>query len=98
MLPHGHFQNMKQSSMYLFHDLMNSVFILLYFLPMISYRFSSKYAEVGVVYIAAILVPIAVPVAENRFIFHWRTNSRTEVMGNFICPEKPSLFLHFVKE
>ena len=29
MSPHGHFQNMKQSSKYLFHDLVNSSFILL---------------------------------------------------------------------
>ena len=29
MLLHGHFQNMKQSSMYLFYDLINSIFVLL---------------------------------------------------------------------
>ena len=34
MLAHGHFQNIKQSSKYLFHDVKNSVFIL-YFLPML---------------------------------------------------------------
>ena len=62
MFPHGHFQNMKQSSKYLFHDLVNSPFmLLLYFLPIILYRFSSKYAKVRVVYVGAILVPIAVP-------------------------------------
>ena len=44
MSPHGHFQNMKQSSKYLFHDLVNFPFMLLaYFLPIISYWFSSKY-------------------------------------------------------
>ena len=37
MSPQGHFQNMKQSSKYLFHDLVNSSFMLLpYFLPTIS--------------------------------------------------------------
>ena len=55
MFSNGHFQNMKQSSKYLFNDLINFLFrLLLYFLPIISYRFSSKY--VGV-----ILVPIAAP-------------------------------------
>ena len=44
MFPHGHFQNMKQLSKYIFHDLINSVFIL-YFLPMISYRFSYRDRE-----------------------------------------------------
>ena len=59
--PHGHFQNIKQSSKYLFHDLVNSFFMSLpYFLPIISYRFSSKYAMVKVAYVGAILVPIAV--------------------------------------
>ena len=58
MLPYGHFQNMKQSSRYLFHDLINSIFISLYFLPMISKRFSSKYVKVRMAYIDAILVPI----------------------------------------
>ena len=61
MLHHGHFQNMKQSSKNLFHDLINSVFILFYFLSMISYRFSSQYTKVRVAYVCAILVPIAVP-------------------------------------
>ena len=61
MLPSGHFQNMKLSSRYLFHDLINPVVILMYFLPIISYRFSSKYAKVKVVYVGASLVPIAVP-------------------------------------
>ena len=62
MSAHGHFQNMKQSSEYLFHDLVNSSFMLLpYFLPIISYRFSSKYARVRVAYVGTILVPIAVP-------------------------------------
>ena len=61
MLLHEHFQNMKQSSKYLFHDLINSVFILLlYFLPMILHKFSSKYSKVMVAYIGAILVSIAV--------------------------------------
>ena len=32
---------------------------LLYFLPIISFRFSSKYARVGVAYVDTILVPIA---------------------------------------
>ena len=62
MLPHKHSQNMKQSSKYLFHDLINSVFILLlYFLPIILDSFSSKYAKVRVAYVGSILVPIAVP-------------------------------------
>ena len=40
MYPHGYFQNMKQSSKYLFHDLVNSSFMSLpYFLPIISYSF-----------------------------------------------------------
>ena len=61
MFPHGYFQNMKQSSKYLFHDLVKSLFILSpYFLPIISYRFSSKYASVRVAYVVAILVPKAV--------------------------------------
>ena len=48
MLPHEHFQNIKQQSKYLFHDQINSVFILwMNFLPIISYRFSSKYARLG---------------------------------------------------
>ena len=47
MSPHGHFQNMKKSSKYFFHDLGNSSFMSLpYFLPIISHRFSSKYARV----------------------------------------------------
>ena len=34
ILPHEHFQSIKQSSRYLFHELINSVFILLqYFCP-----------------------------------------------------------------
>ena len=32
-----------------------------YFLPIISYRFSPKYARVRVAYVGAILVPIVVP-------------------------------------
>ena len=60
--PHGHFQNMKQSSKYLFHYLVNSSFMSLpYFLHIISYRLSSKYARVRVAYVGAILVPLAVP-------------------------------------
>ena len=36
MSPHGHFQIMKQSSKYIFHDLVNTSFMsLLYFLPII---------------------------------------------------------------
>ena len=59
---HGYFQNMKKSSEYLFQDLVNFPFMLVpYFLPIISYRFSSKYAKVRVAYVGAILVPIAVP-------------------------------------
>ena len=62
MSPHGHGQNMMQLSKYLFYDLVNSSFIFLhYFLPIISYRFSSKYARVRVTYVGAIFVPIAVP-------------------------------------
>ena len=62
MSSHGYFQNMKQSSKYLFRDLVKSSFMSLpYFLPIISYRFSSKYARVRVVYVGAIFVPIAVP-------------------------------------
>ena len=53
MSPHRHFQNMKQSSEYFFHDLVNFPFMLLpYFLLIISYIFSSKYARVRVVPIA----------------------------------------------
>ena len=53
---------MKKSYKYVFHDLVNSPFMsLLYFLPIISYRFSSKYASVRVAYMGTILVPIAVP-------------------------------------
>ena len=62
MSSHGNFQNMKQSSKYLFHDLVNSSFMsLLYFLPIISYRFTSKYARVKVTYVGAILVLTVVP-------------------------------------
>ena len=62
MSQHGYFQNMKQSSKYLFHDLVKSSFMsLLYFLPIISYMFSSKYARVRVAYVGAIFVPKAVP-------------------------------------
>ena len=62
LFSYGHFQNMKQSSKYFFHDLVNSPFILLpYFLSIISYRFSSKYARVRIAYVGAILVPIAIP-------------------------------------
>ena len=58
---HGHFQNMKQSSKYLFHDLVNSPLMLLpYFFTIILYRFSTKHDQVSVVYISAILVLIAV--------------------------------------
>ena len=61
MFPRGHFRSMKQLSWYLFHDLVNSLFMLLpYFLLMIAYRFSSKYARVRVAYVGTILVPIAV--------------------------------------
>ena len=60
--PHGHFHDMKQSSRYLFHDLLNSSFSPLpYFWPIVLYRFSSKYARVRVTCVGAILVPIAVP-------------------------------------
>ena len=53
---------MKLSSKYIFHDLVNSSFMtLLYFLSIISYRFSSKHARVRVAYGGAILVSIAVP-------------------------------------
>ena len=53
---------MKQPSKYLFYDLVNSSFMSLpYFLAIISYRFSSKYARVRVAYFGTILVPIAVP-------------------------------------
>ena len=52
ILLHECFQNMKQSSRYLFHDLINSVFIfLLYF------HSNFKYANVWMVYVGAILVP-----------------------------------------
>ena len=62
MSPHVYFQNMKQSSKYLFHDLVNSSFMSLpHFLPIISYRFSSKYARVRIAYIGTIFVPKAVP-------------------------------------
>ena len=58
MFPHGCFQNMKQSSKYLFHDLVNSSFMSLpYFLLIISYRFSSKYARVWVAYVCGIFFP-----------------------------------------
>ena len=62
MSSHGHFQNMKQSSKYLFYDWVNSSFMSLpYFLHIISYRFSSKYASVRVAYVGTILVLMAVP-------------------------------------
>ena len=61
MSPHGDFQKMKQSSKYLFPDLVNSPFMLLpNFLPIISYRFSSKDVWVSVEYVGAILILIAV--------------------------------------
>ena len=61
MLPHWCFRIMKQSSRCLSYDIINSVFILLYFLLMILHRFSFKYAKVRVAYVCGILVPIAVP-------------------------------------
>ena len=62
MSPHGYFQYMKQSSKYLFHDLVKSSFMLLpYFLPIFSCRFSSKYARVRIAYVGAIFVPMAIP-------------------------------------
>ena len=62
MFPQVQFQNMKQLTKYLIHDLVNSLFIFSsYFLPMISYKFSSKNAEVRVAYVGAIFVPISVP-------------------------------------
>ena len=62
MSSHGHFQNMKRSFEYIFHDLVNSSFMSLpYFLPIILYRFSSKYDRVKVAYVGAFLVLIAVP-------------------------------------
>ena len=58
MSSHVHFKNMKQSSKYLFHDLVNSSIMLLpYFLPIISNRFSSKYARVWVAYVGTMFVP-----------------------------------------
>ena len=40
MSPHGHFENMKQSSKYLFHGLVNTSFMSFpYFLPIILFRF-----------------------------------------------------------
>ena len=79
MLPHGHFQNTKQSSWYIFHDIINSVFILLWYcLPMISYRYSCKYAKVRVAYVDAILVPIGVPRVLYSGSYHV-TSSITEV-------------------
>ena len=62
MSPHGYIQIMKQSGKYLYNDLVNFSFMSLpYFLPIFSYRFSSKYARVRVAYVGAIFVPIAVP-------------------------------------
>ena len=62
MSPLGHFQNMKQSSKYLFHNLVNSSFMSLpYFLPIISCRFSSKYTRVRIAYVGTMLVPVAIP-------------------------------------
>ena len=61
LLLHGHFQNMKQSSRYLSHDLIKSISILLpYIFMVISNWFSSKYAKVRVAYVGTILVPITV--------------------------------------
>ena len=60
MSPHGCFQNMKQSSIYIFHGFENSSVSLPYFLPIVSYRLSSKYAKVRVTYVGAILISIAV--------------------------------------
>ena len=60
--PHGHFQNMKQTSKYLFHDLVKCFFyVVALFLSIISYSFSSKNARVRVAYVGVTLVPIAVP-------------------------------------
>ena len=63
MLPCGHFQNMNQSSKYLFHNRINYIFILLmyFFLPMIANRFPCKYAMFRMAYVSIILVTIAVP-------------------------------------
>ena len=74
MSPHGHFQNMKQSSKYLFHDLVNSSFMSIpYFLPISSYRFYSKCAWVRVAYVGGILVPRAVPkVWIQLMILNWK--------------------------
>ena len=44
ILHHENFQNMKRSSKYFFHDLINSAFRL-YFFRIISYRFSSWYCS-----------------------------------------------------
>ena len=60
MLPHGHFQNMKQPSMYIFHDLINSVFIVLYFYLCFDIDFPLSMLML-VAYFGAILVPIPVP-------------------------------------
>ena len=63
MSPRGCFQNIKQSSKYLFHDLVKSSFMSLpYILPIFSCRFSSKYARVRVEYVGVIFVPMAVPI------------------------------------
>ena len=74
MSPHGYFQNMKQSSKYLFHDLVKGFFMSLpYFLPIISYRFSSKYTWVRVAYVGAIFVLIAVPnVWIELMLLNWK--------------------------
>ena len=61
MFPHVQFQNLKQSSKYLFHDFVNSLCIFsLCFLLMISYKLSTKNSKARVAYEGAILVPIAV--------------------------------------
>ena len=60
MSTHWYFQNMKQSSKYIFHDLVNSPLMLLaYFSFFISYRFSSKYVKFKVAYVDAILVNLS---------------------------------------
>ena len=62
MSSHGYFQNTKQSSKYLFDDLVISSFMSLpNFLPLISNRFISKDARVRIAFVGAILVPITVP-------------------------------------
>ena len=91
MSPLGYFQNMKQSFKYLFHDLVNSVFILLHCFYWWFYRFSSKFVKVRVAYVAAILAPIAVPGSISSVI-NFLLNLWCNVSGYFSIQNEMACF------